>query len=148
MSGVTQDGVLKTDDINGGGSSTSVAIGQPINATDASVLNTGLVGTEYGVVVRPVTTNTVNSSVFSVPADVVSIPLIENNPFRVGAFFFNDSTATLYLKLGAAVSLTDYTVQIPPGGFYEVPHSPFYMGDIYGIWSAAVGSVKITVLNY
>lgn len=52
MSGVTKDGILQTDDIGGGGSSTSVAIGQPINATDVAVLNAPAVGTEYGLAVR------------------------------------------------------------------------------------------------
>lgn len=52
MSGVTKDGVLQTDEVGGGGSSTSVAIGQPINATDAVVLNSDPVGNEYGVGVR------------------------------------------------------------------------------------------------
>lgn len=50
--GVTKEGVLQTDGT--GGSSTSVAIGQPINATDAAVLNTAPTGTEYGLVVRVV----------------------------------------------------------------------------------------------
>lgn len=52
MSGVTQDGILQTDDVGGGGSSTSVAIGQPINATDAALLDVEPTGTEYGLVTR------------------------------------------------------------------------------------------------
>ena len=54
MAGVTKDGILITDDVGGGGSSTTVAIGQPINATDASVLNTTPAGTEYGLLVRTI----------------------------------------------------------------------------------------------
>ncbi len=52
MSGVTQDGILQTDDVGSGGSSTSVAIGQPINATDAALLDVEPTGTEYGLVTR------------------------------------------------------------------------------------------------
>lgn len=51
MAGVTREGILQTTD-GGGGASTSVAIGQPINANDAAVLNTTPVGSEYGVAVR------------------------------------------------------------------------------------------------
>lgn len=51
--GVTNNGVLDTD-ATGGGGSTFVAIGQPVNATDAAVLNTTPAGTEYGIVVRPI----------------------------------------------------------------------------------------------
>lgn len=52
MAGVTQEGILNTTGSGGGGASTSVAIGQPINANDAAVLNTTPVGSEYGVAVR------------------------------------------------------------------------------------------------
>lgn len=55
MSGVTQDGILQVDEVGGGGSSTSVAIGQPINATDAAVLDAEPVGTEYALATRLVT---------------------------------------------------------------------------------------------
>lgn len=55
MAGVTQDGILQVDEVGGGGSSTSVAIGQPINATDAAVLNTDPVGSEYALATRLVT---------------------------------------------------------------------------------------------
>lgn len=51
MAGVTKEGILQTT-TGGGGASTTVAIGQPINATDAAVLNTAPTGTEYGVAVR------------------------------------------------------------------------------------------------
>lgn len=51
MAGVTREGILQTTD-GGGGASTSVAIGQPLNANDAAVLNTTPVGSEYGVAVR------------------------------------------------------------------------------------------------
>ena len=51
MSGVTKEGILQTT-TGGGGTSTSVAVGQPINADDAAVLNTAPTGTEYGLAVR------------------------------------------------------------------------------------------------
>jgi hypothetical protein len=50
MAGITNDGVLDTDSSGGGGGGT-VSIGAG-GATDAAVLNTSPVGTEYGVAVR------------------------------------------------------------------------------------------------
>lgn len=49
MAGVTNDGVLDTDAGGGGGGTVSIGSG---GATDASVLNTAPVGTEYGLAVR------------------------------------------------------------------------------------------------
>lgn len=74
--------------------------------------------------------------------------LLASNGNRLAAFFFNDSTAILYLSLGAgAASTTSYTVQVPPGGYYELPTSPFVTCAVRGIWSAAAGSVRITEMT-
>lgn len=91
-----------------------------------------------------ITTGT-QSSVSAAAADTA---ILSANGFRGGATFYNDSvSATLYLLLGTGTaSTTVYSVQIPPGGFYELP--PFadgvYTGAVRGIWSAAVGAVRIT----
>lgn len=50
MAGVTKEGILQTP--ASGGSSATVSVGAPINATDAAVLNSSPVGTEYGLAVR------------------------------------------------------------------------------------------------
>jgi hypothetical protein len=59
---------------------------------------------------------------------------------------FNDSTALLYVKFGATASVTDYTVQIPPGGYYEAP-APVYDGLVTGIWAAATGNARLTQVD-
>jgi len=60
-----------------------------------------------------------------------------------GRAVFNDSTAVLYLKFGATASVTSYTVQIAPGGYYEFP-LPLYDGEVDGIWASANGYARLT----
>lgn len=81
----------------------------------------------------------------SVAAAIADTALLTANPSRKGALFYNDSTAILYLAYGSATATTtNYTVQIPPGGYFELPPEPVFTGAIRGIWSAATGSVRIT----
>jgi hypothetical protein len=83
------------------------------------------------------------TSVTSVAASASNVSLLVSNTSRFGATIWNDSTtATLYLKMGTTASTTSYTVQIFPSGYFEVPYG--YTGEIDGIWSAAVGSARIT----
>src|SRR6266702_1414228 len=94
----------------------------------------------------PLTCSTVART--SVAAAVSDTSLLAANTGRKGAFFYNDSTAILYLSFGAgAASTTAYTVQVPSQGFFELPTSPMFTGAIRGIWSAAAGSVRITELT-
>lgn len=87
------------------------------------------------------------SNIHSVTAAITSTSLLATNNSRLGAMFFNDSTAILYLKLGLVASTTSYTVQVPPGGYYELPPAHIYVGGIDGIWSAVNGAVRITELS-
>ena len=56
---------------------------------------------------------------------------------------YNDSTATLYVKLGTAASTTSFTIKLEAGGYYELP-APVYDGAVQGIWSAATGAARLT----
>lgn len=81
----------------------------------------------------------------SVVADnAASVTLLALNSARLGCTVRNDSTADLYLKCGTTASLTDYTVVIPPGGYWEAPYS--YTGRIDGIWATDpnTGAARIT----
>lgn len=90
-------------------------------------------------------TPTPHSSVTAANADT---PLLAANSARKAAYFFNDSTATLFLSLGnGQASATSYLTQIGPGGFYELPATPLYTGQIRGFWSVANGAVRITELS-
>jgi hypothetical protein len=73
------------------------------------------------------------------------VTLLAANTSRFGATVFNESTAVLYLKLGATASTTDYTVKMDAGDFYETPYD--YTGIICGIWSSANGSARITEIT-
>ncbi|WP_024275956.1 hypothetical protein [Hyphomicrobium sp. 802] len=84
-------------------------------------------------------------SLTSVAAATANRQILAANAARVGSMIMNESTATLYLALATAASLTAYTVQIPPGGYYETPFG--YQGAIYGIWSAANGYARVTELT-
>jgi len=95
--GVSQEGILQVNDTGGGGSSTSVAIGQPINATDAAVLNSAPVGTEYGVAVR-----LVGSSGGGGPATIANGADV-NAGNTADAAVITDTTGTLSGKLRGLV---------------------------------------------
>lgn len=88
-------------------------------------------------------TTSVTSSVAASLAASVFVPANHN---RLGATLFNESgTATLYVKLGSSISITDYTVKVLPGGYYEVPYA--YTGVIEGLCSIANGTIRITELS-
>lgn len=82
-------------------------------------------------------------TVTRVTAAAASTSLLTANASRKGASFYNESTATAYLKRGATASITSYTIQIGPGGYYELPQ-PIHQGAIDCIWSAANGAMQIT----
>jgi hypothetical protein len=54
----------------------------------------------------------------------------------------NSASANLYVGLGTAATLTDFTVKIGPGQYYETPFG--WNGAVHGIWDAAVGSCMVT----
>lgn len=71
-----------------------------------------------------------------------STTLLASNTSRQGATIFNDSTSTLYLKLGATASTTSFTAKLYEDDYYEVPFD--YTGIIDGIWSSdASGAARI-----
>jgi hypothetical protein len=72
--------------------------------------------------------------------------LLAANPLRKMATVYNESTAVMYLKLGKWATTTSYTVQVPAGGFYELPH-PVYHGVISAVWAAANGSARVTEVS-
>lgn len=92
------------------------------------------------------TNESTTSAITSVAGSSSSVSLLALNTSRKMATFYNDSTAILYLKLGATASTTSYTVQLVAGAYYELPWKS-YTGAIDGIWASATGSVRITELT-
>ena len=101
--------------------------------------------TRVGGTVTTKETRAATSSVTSVAASASSGTVLASNANRLAATVFNDSTALLYLKLGATASSTSHTVQIQPNGYYEVPG--LYTGIIDGIWASATGNARVTELT-
>lgn len=87
---------------------------------------------------KPAQTPTVSR----VSSSATSVTLQAANAARRLVTIFNESTSVLYVKFGAAASLTSYTVQISAGGYYEVPGS--YTGIIDGIWASVNGAAQVT----
>lgn len=90
---------------------------------------------------------TATSAITSVSGSVTTVQLLASNAARKGAAFYNDSASVLYLKLGVTASTTSYTVQLVAGAYYELPTTIVYTGEIDGIWTSAVGAVRITELS-
>lgn len=81
----------------------------------------------------------------SVASSASNVTILASNTSRKGATIYNDSTAILYIRFAATATTSNYTVQIPSGGYYEVPFR--YTGIIDGIWSAANGNARVTELT-
>jgi hypothetical protein len=92
---------------------------------------------------RTTQANTATATLANVAASATNVTLLALNATRMGASFYNDSTAILYLKLGATASTTSFTVLVPPGGYYELPQ-PCYSGVIDGIWASATGNCRVS----
>jgi hypothetical protein len=85
-------------------------------------------------------------TVTSVAAAVADTLLLAANKSRKAATVYNDSLATLYLKMGSGASLTSFTVRVPSNGYYEVQsHGAYvYNGALYGYWTVATGNARVT----
>lgn len=81
----------------------------------------------------------------SVASSISTVTLLASNTNRKLAFFYNDSSASLYIACGAAAaSATSFTVKVAPGGFFELPTPPIYSGIVTGFWDSANGNVRVT----
>jgi hypothetical protein len=102
---------------------------------------TPIAGDANGLRVNP-TARAATTAVTSVASSASNVTLLASNTSRVGAAVFNDSTALLFVKLGATASATSFTVKLYQDGYFEVPFG--YTGIIDGIWASATGSARVT----
>lgn len=79
----------------------------------------------------------------NVASSATNVTVLATNASRKGAMVYNDSTAILYLKLGATASATSHTIQMAAASYYELPQ-PVYTGVIDGLWASANGSARVT----
>lgn len=78
----------------------------------------------------------------NVASSASDVTILAANSNRLGASVFNDSTAILYLlNANATSSATNYSTQIQPNGYYEVPFN--YTGVLKGIWASANGNARV-----
>jgi len=144
---------IQTDYDSGAGTQTMTMYGLALPASGGAVAggtSTNPMRTDpTGTTSQPITlTTSATATVTSVSGAASDTSLIASNTSRRGILFYNDSTAILYLLFGTgAASTSNYTVQIPAQGFFEMPVAPVYTGGFHGIWAAANGSVKITELT-
>lgn len=95
-----------------------------------------------------VTTNkAASSAVTSVAVTAnANTTLLATNSNRVFAALFNNTTKTLYVKLGATASTSSFTVQLFAASYWEVPND--YTGQIDAFSpTGASGSVLVTELT-
>lgn len=88
-----------------------------------------------------------SSSVTSVASSASNVTLLSSNSARKNATFYNDSTQNCYLKLGTTASSSSFTILMQPNGYYELPISFVYTGQVDAIWAAANGNMRITELS-
>lgn len=83
----------------------------------------------------------------SVAATVtVDTTILASNANRLGGTVFNDSISeTLYLAFATGASSTAYSVAVLPKGYVEIP--ALYTGRVSGVWTAAIGSARVTELT-
>ncbi len=116
-----------------------VGAGVRVSVSPNNPLPVAFTGSAGNIIPASSTTGT-QTSVVAANADTA---LLAANPARLGFTVFNDSTAILYLLVGSgAASLTVYTVQVPPGGYFESFFG--FTGPVRGFWSAVNGSARVT----
>lgn len=112
---------------------------------------TGLTDTQLRAAAVPVSiaatvttkeTRSATGTQTSVAGSAVSVTLLASNASRLGASFYNDSSAILYLRCQAAASTANFTVKLFAEDFYELPFG--YTGIVDGIWALAVGNCRVT----
>jgi len=81
----------------------------------------------------------------SVAGSASNVTLLAANTARIGGTIFNDSSADLFVKLGATASATSFTIKMATDGYFVVPAN--YTGIIDGIWGSATGDARITEIT-
>lgn len=91
---------------------------------------------DMGLTVRVAGNRAETSTPSSVNQSAVAVSILAANAAgRIGFTVYNDSSANLFLLLGAGASLASFTVRLVPDAYYEVPFG--YSGVVTGIWDAA-----------
>lgn len=83
------------------------------------------------------------SPITTVTSSVTSVQLLPRRSARLGAIIFNDSTQTLWIRLGDEdATADDFTYELLTRGTVEIPYG--FNGRVAGIWAGANGKARIT----
>ena len=79
-----------------------------------------------------------------VPGSTTARVALAENHTRSGVVFYNDSTATCFIKYGLVPSSTSYTYKVFPNGTLEIDNNVGYTGIITCVCDAANGNLYVT----
>ena len=85
---------------------------------------------------------TTTSVVTPVSSSNTPVLLSAKNICRLECLILNNSNKKLYVKLGAGITLTNYTAVLKNGDTLIIDNK--YRGDIYGLWDGINGNALIT----
>jgi len=125
-------------------------MGGPLVQLTAQVRTDAPEPDDPGEVVRPIGSGAGGSTeiiqqpssahITAVLASLASVTLLAANSGRSGFTIQNTSaTGVLYLLMdtaGGAASLTNHTVALYPGSYYETPYN--YAGVVVGLWATVI----------
>jgi hypothetical protein len=86
------------------------------------------------------------SVVTKVDASLSNTILLASNDDRKMVTFYNNSTASLFIKFGSLATVDSFSLKIGAGDYMEFPY-PCFIGRIDGFWDAVNGSVMVTEID-
>lgn len=95
-----------------------------------------------GAVFSVTTASSTTGTITSVAASVTTTSILASNTSRRGATIVNDGLAVLYIACAGTASTTAFTYKLQAGAAVNLDFN--YTGAVSGIWSAALGSARIT----
>jgi hypothetical protein len=126
----------------------AVVVTSITNSTATAIVDSS--GVQYSGT-NPVPTKELRASTgtnSSLADNSASVTILASNTARLGATVYNDSSAVLYLLLGAGpATTTNYTCKVASSGYYEVPFN--YTGQLTGIWASDPndGGARVTEIT-
>lgn len=95
-----------------------------------------------GAVFATTTAASTTGTITSVASATSTTSLLASNSSRKGATIYNDGLAVLFVACAGTASTTAFTYKLQAGAAVNLDFN--YTGAVSGIWSAALGSARIT----
>jgi hypothetical protein len=138
------------------GTAAAVASAWPILVTDgvgtAEVVTAAPGAAAAGLVVRiagsvtTTITQPTTGTTTSIPVSTTVATALVANTARLGASFWNNGAANVFLRLAAAAASALFTVRLSKNGFYEL-NFPVYTGIVTVITAAGTATLLATELT-